>query len=87
MTDEATEALAASVRAHIELCYDRDPQREWERVERHRTEFAVTLRALDDHLPLPRLIGRPRAQAITPPTDRRRRARAGRECRSSRTRD
>ncbi len=31
--------------------YDSDPQREWERMDRHRTEFAVTLRAMDEHLP------------------------------------
>jgi len=36
--------------AHIEQLYDNDPQREWERMERHRTEFAVTMRALRDHL-------------------------------------
>jgi S-adenosylmethionine-dependent methyltransferase len=39
--------------AHIEQLYDKDPQREWERMERHRTEFAVTMRALRDHLPSP----------------------------------
>jgi S-adenosylmethionine-dependent methyltransferase len=39
--------------AHIEQLYDNDPQREWERMERHRTEFAVTMRALRDHLPPP----------------------------------
>jgi hypothetical protein len=33
--------------------YDEQAQREWERVERHRTEFAVTMRALADPLPLP----------------------------------
>jgi S-adenosylmethionine-dependent methyltransferase len=39
--------------AHIEQLYDDDPQREWERMERHRTEYAVTVRALRDHLPPP----------------------------------
>jgi S-adenosylmethionine-dependent methyltransferase len=39
--------------AHIEQLYDNDPQREWERMGRHRTEFAVTMRALRDHLPPP----------------------------------
>jgi S-adenosylmethionine-dependent methyltransferase len=33
--------------------YDQKAQREWERMERHRTEFAVTMRALADHLPPP----------------------------------
>ena len=33
--------------------YDSDPQNEWERMDRHRTEFAVTLRALDENLPPP----------------------------------
>ncbi|MCX6028567.1 MAG: methyltransferase domain-containing protein [Chloroflexi bacterium] len=31
--------------------YDAAPEREWARMERHRTEFAVTLRALAEHLP------------------------------------
>jgi SAM-dependent methyltransferase len=35
------------------LYYDADPEREWARMDRHRTEFAVTLRALREHLPLP----------------------------------
>ncbi len=38
-----------SVQAH----YDRNAEREWERLERHRTEFAVTLRALRQFLPPP----------------------------------
>ena len=38
---------------HIEAAYDGDPGREWQRLERHRTEFAVTLRAMADHLPTP----------------------------------
>ena len=37
----------------VEAHYDRDPQREWERLERHRTEFAVTCLALEEHLPSP----------------------------------
>lgn len=40
-----------TVRKHVECRYDRQPQREWEREERHRTEFAITRRALADHLP------------------------------------
>ncbi len=31
--------------------YDLQPEREWARLERHRTEFAVTKRALADYLP------------------------------------
>jgi len=37
----------------IRQLYDQQPTHEWERMERHRTEFAVTLRALRDHLPPP----------------------------------
>jgi S-adenosylmethionine-dependent methyltransferase len=33
--------------------YDSDPEREWARMDRHRTEFSVTLRALREHLPPP----------------------------------
>jgi 2-polyprenyl-3-methyl-5-hydroxy-6-metoxy-1,4-benzoquinol methylase len=39
--------------ACVESLYDSSPQREWERLERHRTEFAVSLRALQDYLPPP----------------------------------
>jgi S-adenosylmethionine-dependent methyltransferase len=39
--------------AHVERLYDGDPQREWERLTRHRTEHAVTVRALRDGLPSP----------------------------------
>ena len=37
----------------VEAHYDRDPEREWERLARHRTEFAVTCRVLVEHLPSP----------------------------------
>jgi ubiquinone/menaquinone biosynthesis C-methylase UbiE len=37
----------------IERYYDRESESEWKRLERHRTEFAVTQRALRDHLPPP----------------------------------
>jgi len=37
----------------VEAHYDSDPAREWERLERHRTEFAVTARVLAEHLPPP----------------------------------
>jgi len=38
-----------SVRAY----YDRNTAVEWDRLERHRTEFVVTLRALRQFLPPP----------------------------------
>jgi S-adenosylmethionine-dependent methyltransferase len=37
----------------IRTLYDQQPEREWERMERHRTEFALTMRALAEHLPPP----------------------------------
>jgi len=37
----------------VEQFYDNDPQQEWQRLERHRTEFAVTMRALAEFLPPP----------------------------------
>ncbi len=37
----------------LQAIYDASVEREWSRLERHRTEFAVTLRALTDYLPLP----------------------------------
>jgi S-adenosylmethionine-dependent methyltransferase len=37
--------------SEIEIFYDRNAQYEWGRLEHHRTEFAVTLRALKDYLP------------------------------------
>lgn len=35
----------------VEKLYNRNPEDEWQRLERHRTELAVTLRALQDYLP------------------------------------
>jgi SAM-dependent methyltransferase len=35
----------------VEAFYDGQPEREWGRLERHRVEYALTLRALDEHLP------------------------------------
>ncbi|MFO7662298.1 MAG: class I SAM-dependent methyltransferase [Chloroflexota bacterium] len=37
----------------VEAHYDRHAEQEWERLERHRTEFAVTCRILVDNLPSP----------------------------------
>ncbi|MHB8947303.1 MAG: class I SAM-dependent methyltransferase [Bacillota bacterium] len=37
----------------IESFYDKAAETEWTRLERHRTEFAVTMRALVDYLPKP----------------------------------
>lgn len=42
-----------SVAAAVERLNDSMPERERARMERHRTEFYVTLRALREHLPLP----------------------------------
>jgi len=39
--------------SEVERFYDQNPQYEWERLKRHRTEFAVTMRALEDHLSKP----------------------------------
>ncbi len=35
----------------VRAFYDKNAQNEWDRLDRHRTEFAVTLRALGDYLP------------------------------------
>ena len=35
----------------VEGFYDNNAQREWDRLDRHRTEFAVTMRALREYLP------------------------------------
>ncbi len=42
-----------STSEYVERAYDADPQREWARLERHRTELALTRRALHEHLPPP----------------------------------
>lgn len=39
--------------SHVEAYYDRTVQEEWERLERRRIEFSVTMRALRDYLPPP----------------------------------
>ncbi len=45
---------ASTIRLNpVELHYDRFAEREWERLERHRMEFAVTGRVLAEHLPPP----------------------------------
>ena len=49
MSDVDSAALERAVQA----LYRSDPEQEWERMDRHRTEFAVTSRALRDHLPSP----------------------------------
>jgi S-adenosylmethionine-dependent methyltransferase len=41
------------VTEHVKRQYDQDPQYEWDRLDRHRTELALTLRALREHLPPP----------------------------------
>jgi hypothetical protein len=37
--------------SNVQAYYDQNTVTEWERLERHRTEFAVTLRALNEFLP------------------------------------
>ena len=39
--------------SQVESFYDGAAQYEWDRLERHRTEFAVTMRAMKDYLPAP----------------------------------
>ncbi len=39
--------------SEVERYYDEHAEREWNRLERHRTEFAVTMRALAEYLPKP----------------------------------
>jgi ubiquinone/menaquinone biosynthesis C-methylase UbiE len=40
-----------TARSIIEQYYDEEAQIEWQRLERHRMEFAITMRALTDYLP------------------------------------
>lgn len=49
MTDHQPPPETAAVRRN----YDSDPLREWERMDRHRIEYAMTLRALETWLPPP----------------------------------
>jgi S-adenosylmethionine-dependent methyltransferase len=37
----------------VERYYDDNAEREWKRLEEHRTEFAVTMRTLEEYLPKP----------------------------------
>lgn len=37
--------------SHVEKFYDSNPLKEWERLDRHRTEFALTMKALQEYLP------------------------------------
>jgi ubiquinone/menaquinone biosynthesis C-methylase UbiE len=39
--------------SEVEAYYDENAAREWQRLKRHRTEHAVTLRAMEEFLPLP----------------------------------
>ncbi len=45
--------MTTLVSDHIAAMYDADPEREWARMDRHRTEFHITLRGLAEHLPPP----------------------------------
>ncbi len=42
-----------NVKDYIRRYYDKASEAEWERLDRHRTEYALTLRALTEHLPQP----------------------------------
>ncbi|MBT9175106.1 MAG: hypothetical protein DDT22_00780 [candidate division WS2 bacterium] len=39
--------------SEIERFYDNNIQKEWERLDRHRMEFAITLKVLNQYLPSP----------------------------------
>jgi ubiquinone/menaquinone biosynthesis C-methylase UbiE len=43
----------SDVSSYIRRYYDLQSEIEWQRLERHRSEFAVTMRALNEHLPPP----------------------------------
>ncbi len=49
MSDDVNAPIERAVQAF----YGSDPEREWVRMDHHRTEFAVTSRALHEHLPPP----------------------------------
>jgi SAM-dependent methyltransferase len=53
MTSRHTPSRASTPSAWIEGYYDRQAEYEWQRLERHRTEYAVTERALLEGLPPP----------------------------------
>jgi ubiquinone/menaquinone biosynthesis C-methylase UbiE len=52
-TPGSTAGTSAGISAWIEGYYDQQAEAEWQRLERHRTEFAVSERALLEHLPPP----------------------------------
>lgn len=41
------------INSEIERFYDNNTQKEWERLDRHRMEFAITLKAFNQYLPSP----------------------------------
>lgn len=45
--------MTTPVSEHVAAMYDANLEREWARMDRHRTEFHITLRALAEHLPPP----------------------------------
>ncbi len=51
VADSLGAAPGAPVSEAVAAWYDSDPQREWGRADRHRTEFAISLRAFVQHLP------------------------------------
>ncbi len=46
-------SLSQEIEVAVQALYDSTSEREWQRIDRHRTEFAVTLRTLAEHLPPP----------------------------------
>ena len=49
----ADKTYHTNLEAYITSIYDADPEREWQRFDRHRTEFAVTLRAIHEYFSTP----------------------------------
>ena len=48
-----TTSSSQQIEAAVQELYDSASEREWQRMDRHRTEFAVTWRVLAEHLPPP----------------------------------
>ena len=51
--DEVTARESDQTQELIQRYYGQEAEAEWRRLDRHRTEFAVTLRALGEHLEPP----------------------------------
>jgi hypothetical protein len=48
---EPSPVTERGVQQAIQALHDSDPEHEWDRMDRHPTELAITLRALAEHLP------------------------------------